>query len=93
MVGGQEGPQERPAEVKIEVVEHAGGVTICAVYPSSGAPNECKPGKGGRMNVRDNDVNVEFKVSVPAGVRFVGPHRQRRHRRDAASRRTPRPTP
>ena len=53
-------------------MEHAGGVTICAVYPSSGAPNECKPGEGGRMSVRDNDVNVEFRVTVPAGVRFVG---------------------
>ena len=61
-----------PAEVKIEVVEHAGGVTICAVYPSSGTPNECQPGQGGRMKVHNNDVNVEFKVKVPAGVRFVG---------------------
>jgi DUF4097 and DUF4098 domain-containing protein YvlB len=24
------------------------------------------------MSVRDNDVNVEFRVKVPAGVRFVG---------------------
>jgi DUF4097 and DUF4098 domain-containing protein YvlB len=24
------------------------------------------------MSVQDNDVNVEFRVSVPAGVRFVG---------------------
>ena len=53
-------------------MEHAGGVTICAVYPSTGAPNECKPGEGGRMSVRDNDVNVEFRVKVPAGVRFLG---------------------
>ncbi len=78
----KKGRKSDPAEVKVEVVEHAGGVTICAVYPSSGAPNECKPGEGGRMNVRDNDVNVEFRVKVPAGVRFVGPHRQRRHRGD-----------
>jgi opacity protein-like surface antigen len=61
-----------PAGVKIEVVEHAGGVTICAVYPSNGTPNECQPGPGGRMKVHDNDVNVEFRVKVPAGVRFVG---------------------
>ena len=54
------------------MVEHAGGVTICAVYPSRATPNECAPGKAGRMHVRDNDVNVEFRVSVPAGVRFVG---------------------
>ena len=68
----KKGRKSDPAQVKIDVVEHAGGVTICAVYPSSGAPNECKPGEGGRMSVRDNDVSVEFQVKVPAGVRFVG---------------------
>jgi DUF4097 and DUF4098 domain-containing protein YvlB len=68
----KKGRKSDPTEVKVEVVEHAGGVTICAVYPSDAAANECVPGKGGRMNVRDNDVNVEFRVKVPAGVRFVG---------------------
>jgi DUF4097 and DUF4098 domain-containing protein YvlB len=68
----KKGRKSDPTLVKVEVVEHAGGVTICAVYPSSGAPNECVPGKGGRMQLRDNDVNVEFRVTVPAGVRFVG---------------------
>jgi DUF4097 and DUF4098 domain-containing protein YvlB len=61
-----------PTEVEIQVVEHSGGVTICAVYPSQGRPNECTPGPGGRMQVKDNDVNVEFTVKVPTGVRFVG---------------------
>ena len=63
-----------PGEVKIEVVEHAGGVTICAVYPSKKGrrPNECRPGEGGRMNVEDNDVHVEFTVRVPREVRFTG---------------------
>jgi hypothetical protein len=62
-----------PESVKVEVVEHGAGVTICAVYPpSEGRTNECAPGKGGRMNVHDNDVQVEFTVRVPAGVRFVG---------------------
>jgi Putative adhesin len=68
----KKGRKSDPTEVKVEVVEHAGGVTICAVYPSDGAPNECAPGKGGRMRVHDNDVNVEFRVKVPTGVRFVG---------------------
>jgi hypothetical protein len=68
----KKGRKSDPAQVEIEVVEHAGGVTICAVYPSDGAPNECRPGEGGRMKLRDNDVSVEFKVKVPAGVRFVG---------------------
>lgn len=63
-----------PDEVSIEVVEHAGGVTLCAVYPTprrSSRPNECAPGNGGRMSTNDNDVNVDFEVRVPAGVRFV----------------------
>jgi hypothetical protein len=68
----KKGRRSDPAEVKVEVVEHAGGVTICAVYPSDDAKNECQPGKGGHMRVHDNDVNVEFQVKVPAGVRFVG---------------------
>ena len=68
----KKGRKSDPTAVKIEVVEHADGVTICAVYPSDGAANVCAPGKGGRMQVRDNDVNVEFRVKVPAGVRFVG---------------------
>jgi hypothetical protein len=66
------GRRSDPDDVKIEVVEHDGGVTICAVYPSGrGGENECRPGSGGRMNVRDNDVNVDFRVEVPAGVVFV----------------------
>src|SRR6266487_1624535 len=60
-----------PDEVKIEVVQHEDGVTICAVYPSDGRrENSCDAGDGGHMNVRDNDVTVDFTVLVPAGVRF-----------------------
>jgi putative adhesin len=63
-----------PASVEIKVLEHAEGVTICAVYPGSSGrkPNECGAGTEGRMNAHDNDVKVEFTVRVPAGVRFVG---------------------
>lgn len=62
-----------PNEVEIVVVEHVDGVTICAVYPSSGTePNECAPGDGGRNRMRNNDVKVEFEVRVPAGVGFAG---------------------
>jgi hypothetical protein len=63
-----------PAGVRLQVVEHAGGITICAVYPNteSGKPNECKPGGGGHMSVHNNDVSVNFTVRVPQGVRFIG---------------------
>jgi hypothetical protein len=67
------GRRNNPSEVRLDIVQHADGVTICAMYPSGDSrPNECAPGNGGRMNVRDNDVTVEFTVRVPAGVRFTG---------------------
>ncbi len=66
------GRRSDPADVEIKVLEHAGGVTICAVYPSQRASrrNECLPGGEGRNDSRDSDVEVEFEVRVPAGVNF-----------------------
>jgi hypothetical protein len=64
--------RDDPADVKIEVVEHPGGATICAVYPDRRERNECAPGDEGRLGSRDNDVQVDFRVRVPKGVRFHG---------------------
>jgi DUF4097 and DUF4098 domain-containing protein YvlB len=61
-----------PEQVTIAVVPHGEGVTICAVYPSSGREeNSCEPADRGHMSSHDNDVRVDFTVRVPAGVRFV----------------------
>jgi DUF4097 and DUF4098 domain-containing protein YvlB len=66
--------RSNPADVRIEAVPHAGGVTICAVYPDvAGAePNRCDPGPNTRSRTRNNDTTVRFDVRVPAGVTFVG---------------------
>ena len=66
--------RSNPEDVRIEVVTHADGVTICAVYPSrdTARPNVCAPGKEGRMNVQNNDVTVRFTVRVPVGVKLIG---------------------
>ena len=64
-----------PDEVEIKVVEHADGVTICAVYPTprrARQDNECAPGDEGHMSTEDNDVNVTFVVKVPRGVHYAG---------------------
>jgi hypothetical protein len=63
-----------PDEVEIKVVESETGVTICAVYPSrrSDRPNECRSGGRGHNDTKDNDVEVDFDVKVPAGVKFIG---------------------
>ncbi len=63
-----------PESVRIEVVEHAGGVTVCAMYPnrSGERPNECLAGARGRNSSHNNDVEVDFEVRVPRGVLFTG---------------------
>lgn len=67
------GRRNDPASVEIKVVEHADGVTICAIYPPGrdGRENECLPGGRGRSNSDRNDVQVTWTVKVPSGVRLA----------------------
>jgi hypothetical protein len=63
-----------PASVRMEILRHDGGVTLCAVYPTPEGKREnyCGVGDDGRMSTNDNDVQVHFRVEVPDGVHFVG---------------------
>jgi hypothetical protein len=69
----EEGRRGDMEDVTVEVVEHGGGITICAVYPSrnDNRPNRCASGDDYRMNVRDNDTRVHFEIEVPAGIMLV----------------------
>jgi Putative adhesin len=65
--------------VKVQLVEHPDGVTICALYPTDdpSVVRTCEPGRNksnfsSGANIRNNDVRVDFTVRVPAGVSFVG---------------------
>src|SRR5207247_2315081 len=63
------------SDVRFEVLEHDGSVTICAVYPvpAGHQPNACEPGRAGRTdNSKANDVETDFLVKVPVGVAFTG---------------------
>lgn len=65
--------RSNPEAVRVEVIEHEGGVTVCAVYPNRhGKPNECEVGSEQHSHVDNNDVVVDYKVRVPRGVGFVG---------------------
>jgi hypothetical protein len=70
------GAADEVADVSIDVVPHASGVTICAVYPDvpGHVPNACEPGDGGNMSVWDGGrgvVRVDFVVQVPDGVVLI----------------------
>ena len=74
VIAAKRSSRSDPDDVSIEVLEHEGGVTICALYPSArrGRSNECAAGDDGHMNGENNDVRVRFTVRVPRGVRFAG---------------------
>jgi len=59
------------SNIEVRIVEHEGGVTICAVYPAARATFECVPGSGAIGGALGNDVSVDFVVRVPHGVRFA----------------------
>jgi len=49
-----------PAQVSIEVVEHKGGITICAVYPNAdhSRPFDCRPSHGGGFRLAEASAAV-----------------------------------
>lgn len=63
-----------PERVQIKVEETSEGVTICAIYPNQvGDSCHNRESRKNRRNHDDNNnVEVDFVVHVPAGVRFVG---------------------
>lgn len=68
------GQHDDPSDVEIEVVPHANGITICAVYPTpsrTSRANECGPERAYSMSTDNHDVQVDFTVRVPAGVRLA----------------------
>jgi len=67
VIAYKSGSEFDPAEINVQVMEHDGGVTICAVYPGrDGHSGDCgAPGD-------KTDIQVDFTVHVPPGVRFVG---------------------
>jgi len=66
------GTKSDPKQVDVRVVEGADGVTICSIYPppAGGAANGCAPGEGQHMHTDDNDVQVDYEIAIPKGVRF-----------------------
>ena len=56
--------------VDVEVVEHSGGVIICAIYPDVGGeqPNSCAPDDAHISG--SSRVSVDFVVEVPSDVPY-----------------------
>ena len=64
--------QSAVSEPQLVLLRHENGYTLCAVHPSPNPkkPNECVPGKKGRMfeGNRKEWPRVNFTISVPEGI-------------------------
>src|SRR5258705_935585 len=69
--------------VQIKVVQHPGGVTICALYPTedgisstscepSGGDGSEQPHSARKRNILNKDVQVDFTLRGPAPGGFIG---------------------
>ncbi len=56
--------------VRVEVVPHAEGVTICAIYPGR-TTGPCEPGEEWHSHNNNNKARVTFTVRIPANLRFA----------------------
>jgi hypothetical protein len=56
--------------VAVQTVEHANGVTVCAVDPNNAAA--CLPGTDAKETRKGAGVRVDFTVRVPRGVGVIG---------------------
>ncbi|HEX6373754.1 MAG TPA: DUF4097 family beta strand repeat-containing protein [Longimicrobium sp.] len=80
VVGRRSG--EDADRVRIEVVESADGVVVCAIYPSRRergdrgdggrrSDDPCSNNDGGDGEIDADDARIDFTVRVPAGVKFA----------------------
>lgn len=72
VVARKSGGLDDPSEVRMAVVEHDRGATICAVYPNGAQDAGRGCAAGGVTMPAGSDVKVDFTVRVPKGVKFVG---------------------
>jgi hypothetical protein len=71
IVALKKGEDDDPRVVDVEVIEGADGIQVCAVYPGKrGARVSTCGNSHDSDDIDDNDVVVDFTVSVPSGVAF-----------------------
>lgn len=74
VVAVKRGDEDDPRSVSIEVIEGADGIEVCAVYPGEGRSRNstCRNAGNDHDDWEDNDVVIDFTISVPSGVAFDG---------------------
>jgi hypothetical protein len=72
IVALKKGDDDDPRAITIDVIEGSDGIQVCAVYPGrrGGRISTCGDRGHDSDDIDENDVVVDFTISVPSGVVF-----------------------
>ncbi len=65
------GTRPDPDTIRIDVVQHDGGILVCTIYQGLSRPESCTPDKTPSVTLTNTDVRVHYAVRIPADVRLV----------------------
>jgi hypothetical protein len=65
------GTRPDPRTIKIDVVQHDGGILLCTIYQGLSQPEYCTPQQTPSIALNNSDIRVTYTVKVPASVTFL----------------------
>ncbi len=65
------GTRPDPGAIRINVVQHDGGILVCTIYEGLSHPDHCAPDQTPTLSLTNSDIRVTYTVRVPADVDFV----------------------
>jgi hypothetical protein len=65
------GTRPDPNTIRIDVVQHEGGILFCTIYEGLSRPEHCTPSQMPSVTLSNSDIRVNYTVRVPSDVSFV----------------------
>lgn len=60
-----------PSTIRIDVVQHDGGVLLCTIYQGLSTPDHCAIDQTPNLVLSNSDIRVNYTVRVPSGAAFL----------------------
>jgi hypothetical protein len=65
------GTRPDPSTIRIDVVQHEGGILLCTIYQGLTRPEHCSPTEWTSLSLNNSDIRVTYTVKLPSDVNFV----------------------
>lgn len=65
------GTSPDPAAIRIDVLQHDGGILLCTIYEGLSTPDHCTLDKTPSLTLTNSNIRVNYTVRVPSGAKFL----------------------